>query len=86
MGTPWGCPTTGATPSERKHRISSQGRRQQSWWGNGGLGEWSGGWPQQGRVTQPGLGVGAHPQDSSSGPQEAQIQPTLPTAASRARL
>lgn len=25
MGTPWGCPTTGVTPSERKHRVSSQG-------------------------------------------------------------
>lgn len=84
MGTPWGCPTTGATPSERKHRVSSWGRRRQSWWETvarlSGLGApagkgdmiWQGGLPP--------------PCTSSSGPQEAQIHPMLPTAASRARL
>lgn len=32
MGTPWGCPTTGATPSVRKHSVSSRGRRWWRWW------------------------------------------------------
>lgn len=29
MGAPWGCTMAGEMPSERKHRVSSQGRRQQ---------------------------------------------------------
>lgn len=38
MGTPWGCPTTGVTPSARKHGVSSQGRRR----AGGGLAERAG--------------------------------------------
>lgn len=55
MGTPWGCPTTGVTPSERKHRVSSQGGsraegKMVSWL-------WSGCQPQQERERR----GGGHP-------------------------
>lgn len=30
MGAPWGCTMAGEMPSERKHRVSSHSRRQQT--------------------------------------------------------
>lgn len=47
MGAPWGCTMAGEMPSERKHRVSSQGRRQQT------VGAWlSDPRPRQGKRTQ----------------------------------